>query len=566
MVEIGDWLAACLRSNPELAIFLTLAVGYWVGALKFGSLTLGTVTGTLLAGVLVGQLVITISPQIKAMFFIMFLFAVGFGVGPQFVRSLSSDGLPQALFAVVISCLCLASVYSAVVLAGYGPGVAAGLLAGTQTISASIGLASHAVGQHDLSAEQVQAQLDLIAVAYAVTYLFGTLGTGWIIAFIGPRLLGVDLGAECRRYEAKMQQGEPADGMQSAWREYLVRAFELTQPGVIAGLTVAQAEAQASGGRRIFLENLRRNGQIIAFDDNTVLQVGDTIAVSGSHEDLVAWTHRAQEVADQELLSIPLESVDVLVTSKKANGQRLIDLAQQSVARGVFVRRIRRGAMGVEIPVQAQTQLHRGDIVTVSGARKHVQAVVGEFGFADRPSEVTDMVLLGAGIVFGGLLGALVVPIQGVPVTLSSSGGALIAGLLVGWLRSCAPAIGQVPSATLWFMNSVGLNVFIAVVGISAGPRFIAGLQQVGVSIFFWGMLATTVPMLLAPLIGKYIFRFDPAINLGCCCGARTNTASVGMVSEVARSNVPMLGYTVPYAVNNTLNTLAGMAIVFLSV
>ena len=174
------------------------------------------------------------------------------------------------------------------------------------------------------------------------------------------------------------------------------------------------------------------------------------------------------------------------------------------------------------------------------------------------------MVLVGLAIAVGGLLGAIVVPVEGVPITLSSSGGALIAGLVVGWVRSFFPKIGTVPSSTLWFMNSVGLNIFIAVVGITAGPTFIAGLKQVGAEIFLWGLFATGVPMLLAPLIGKYIFRFDPAINLGCCGGARTSTASVAMVADVAKSNVPMLGYTVPYAVSNTLLTLWGMVIVLM--
>ena len=134
----------------------------------------------------------------------------------------------------------------------------------------------------------------------------------------------------------------------------------------------------------------------------------------------------------------------------------------------------------------------------------------------------------------------------------------------MGWLRTIKPWIGNVPQPTLWFMNSVGLNVFIAIVGISSGPTFIAGLKEAGFGIFFWGLFATAMPMMLAPLIGKYLFRFDPAINLGCCGGARTSTASVAMVGEIAKSDVPMLGYTVPYAVSNTLLTLWGLVIVLL--
>ncbi len=556
------WIAETLRASPELAIFLTLAVGFWVGSLKFGSFSLGAVTGTLLAGVLVGQLGIAISPQVKSVFFIMFLFAVGFGVGPQFVRGIANDGLPQAIFAVIISALCLACVYVAAIVSGYGPGMAEGLLAGSQTISASIGLATDAINRSGLSAEHIQSELNAIPVAYAVTYLFGTVGTGWMLAFLGPKILGINLAQECERYERDMNIRPVNENAETAWHTYLVRAYKLKTVGLIAGKTVADAEKAQDA--RIFLENLRRDGKIIPFDNTTILREGDVVAVSGPHDALVYWSNHAEEVADQELIEIPVETVDVVVTSKQLSGQKLIDLSTAPYARGIYINSIRRGSMNVEIPVLSQTAINRGDIINITGSRRHVADVVKTVGYADRPTNVTSMVLVGGGIFVGGLLGSLVLPIGGVPITLSSSGGALIAGLVLGWLRSVTPKLGSVPSASVWFMNTVGLNIFIAVVGISAGPTFIKGLQEAGVSVFFWGVFASAMPMLLAPLIGKYIFRFDPAINLGCCGGARTSTASVAMVADVAKSNVPMLGYTVPYAVSNTLLTMWGLVIVLL--
>lgn len=556
------WIAETLRASPDLAIFLTLAIGFWVGSLKFGSFSLGAVTGTLLAGVVVGQLDIVISPQVKSVFFIMFLFAVGFGVGPQFVRGIANDGLPQAIFAVIISSLCLLCVYVAAIVSGYGPGMAEGLLAGSQTISASIGLATDAINRSGLTDGQIQSELNAIPVAYAVTYLFGTVGTGWILAFLGPKLLRINLAQECERYERDMNIRSTNEDAESAWHNYIVRAYKLKTAGLIAGKTVAEAEKTQK--TRIFLENLRRDGKLVPFDGSTVLQVGDIVAVSGPHDALVYWSNHAEEVADQELIEIPVETVDVVVTSKQLNGQRLIDLSTAPYARGIYINAIRRGSMNVEIPVLSQTALNRGDIINITGSRRHVAEVVKNVGYADRPTNVTSMVLVGGGIFVGGLLGSLVLPIAGVPITLSSSGGALIAGLVLGWLRSVTPRLGNVPAASIWFMNTVGLNIFIAVVGISAGPTFIKGLQEAGISVFFWGVFASALPMLLAPLIGKYIFRFDPAINLGCCGGARTSTASVAMVADVAKSNVPMLGYTVPYAVSNTLLTMWGLVIVLL--
>ncbi len=559
------YVADTLRANPQLAIFVTLAVGYWVGARKFGSFSLGAVTGTLLAGILIGQLGIEISGQVKSVFFILFLFAVGFGVGPQFVRGIATDGAPQALFAVVVSVLCLLAVYIAALVSGYGPGLAAGLLAGAQTISASIGLATDAINTSGLTPEQAKAELDLIPVAYAITYLFGTVGTGWILVFFGPKLLNVDIAAECKRYEREMSAGAPEPGFISARRAREVRAYRIRQNGKATGKSVDQAERLVEG-ERIFIEGVRSGGNIVPHTTETVLQAGDIVAVSGRREVLVNLLGEGEEVDDAELLNIPVEAVDVLVTSKDLDGRTLAQVAQNSFARGVFLNSIRRGSAAVNIPVLAQTKLNRGDILRVAGAKSSIDRFVAAVGFADRPVTVTNMVLVGLAIFVGGLIGAYVLPIGGVPITLSTSGGALIAGIFVGWLRTVKPQIGNVPQPTLWFMNSVGLNVFIAVVGISSGPTFVAGLKEAGFGIFFWGLFATAVPMLLAPLIGKYIFRFDPAINLGCCGGARTSTASVAMVGEIAKSDVPMLGYTVPYAVSNTLLTLWGLVIVLLIV
>jgi putative transport protein len=561
---VVDFVVSSLRENPELAIFLTLSIGYWLGKVRIGSFELGSVTGVLLAGILVGQLNIEIAPLVKSVFFIMFLFAVGYGVGPQFVRGIATDGAPQALFAVVITTLCLLSVYAAVKIQGYDVGFAAGLLAGSQTISASIGLATDAINKLDMPADEIQKMLDHIPVAYAVVYLWGTIGTGLILSVLGPKLIGVNLEEECKRYEEEMSGGQPPGSGQTAWRQVEMRAFELKADSRVVGETVGQAEQSLLEEGRVFTQGIRRKGKLIDFDESTVFQVGDVVAASAKRDVMVRLAADANEVEDRELLDVPAERVNVVLTKKEYAGKTIQELAGEKFARGVYLNKITRGATSVDIPILPKTQLNRGDILTIVGTLKDTQRVVDAMGYADRPTDATDMVWVGLAIAIGGLIGAITVPVSGVPITLSTSGGALIAGILLGWLRGVHPTFGRVPSGALWMMNSVGLNVFIAIVGISSGPTFIAGLQEVGVGIFFWGIFATSVPMLLAPLIGKYIFRFDPAINLGCCGGARTSTASVAMVGDVAKSNVPMLGYTVPYAVANTTLTLWGLVIVLM--
>jgi putative transport protein len=206
----------------------------------------------------------------------------------------------------------------------------------------------------------------------------------------------------------------------------------------------------------------------------------------------------------------------------------------------------------------------RGDTLTVVGAKPDVERVAAIIGYADRATEQTDMVVMGVGITVGALIGAMTIHLGGIPLSLSTSGGALIAGLVCGWLRSVNRTFGRVPAPALWVFNNIGLNIFIAVVGIGAGPKFVAGLQTQGLSLFVAGLVVTTIPLVLGVLAGKYLFRMKPPIILGACAGARTTTAALGAIEQEARSSVPALGYTVTYAVGNTLLTIWGVVIVLL--
>jgi len=559
-----DWFVQTLRNYPEIAIFLSLALGYYFGSFTFKGLGLGAVTATLIAAVIIGQLEIKIGSPLKPFFFLMFLFAIGYGVGPQFVRGIAQDGIPQALFAVVVCFFCLGSAYLGAKLAGYDVGSAAGLYAGSQTISASMGLATDAINRLGLSPEESKKLLDAMPVAYAVTYIFGTVGSAIVLALLGPALLGIDLETACKRYEEKHGGKKEAGGPGTAWHQFELRAYRIRGGGPIVGKTVQQAEALLPE-QRVFIQRIRRGETIMEATADTVFREGDIVAVAGRRDVLVNLIgSTAEEVNDRKLLAVPIEGVDVYVTSKEVDGKTLAELAGSPNARGLFLRKIVRGATATDIPILPNTQLQRGDIVTLVGRTPDIAAGTKMLGYPDRATDVADVAFIGGAITIGALLGALVYKVGSVPLTLSTSGGVLIAGLFFGWLRSVRPTFGRIPSSTVWFMNSVGLNVFIAVVGISSGPGFVAGLQQLGFNLFLWGVAVTTLPLILAMYAGKYLFRFDDAIVLGCCSGARTTTASLGMINDRARSQIPGLGYTVTYAVGNTLLTVWGMVLVIL--
>lgn len=565
-----DWLVETLRKYPEIAIYLALAGGFFIGPRKIGKFSLGNVTGVLLVGVLIGQLEITISPHVKSVFFLMFLFAVGYGVGPQFFRGIRSDGVPQAIFAAVVCVAVLLSTYVAALLAGYNVGQAAGLLSGAATISAVLGVATDSINLLGLPPDEAKAMIDAMPVAYAVTYLFGTAGSAWFLASMGPRLLGVDLAKECKDYEQKMGGvGMDASGV-ATYQKVNLRAYRVGPTSSLLGKRVGDVEralsaAEPTIGGRLFVERTRRGGAILDADPDIVVQADDVLAISASRELMLkSETTLGTEVDDRELLEFSADILDVVVTNKSLEGKTLREITETEAqqGRGVFLRKLMRA--GIEMPFTPGTKVDRGDVLQIVGARRHIERVIPYIGYADRPSEKTDVVFMGLGIVIGALIGSVAIRIGGVPLSLSTSGGALIAGLVCGHLRAVHPTFGRIPEPALWAFNNMGLTIFIAVVGISTGPGFVQGLRDAGLSLFFWGIFVTLVPFIVGIYAGKYIFKFHPGILLGACAGARTTTAALGAVQDEAKSKIPALGYTVTYAVGNTLLIIWGVVIVLL--
>jgi putative transport protein len=560
-----DWLVKTLQQYPEIAIFLALALGFWIGPLKIGKFSLGNVTAVLLAGVLIGQLNIKISPNVKSVFFLMFLFAVGYGVGPQFFRGIKKDGVPQAIFAAIVCVAVLVSAYVAARLAGYDPGLAAGLLSGAATISAVLGVATDTINSLGVPPEQAKAWTDVMPVAYAVTYLFGTAGSAWFLASVGPRLLRVDLAKACKEYEDKMG-GAPAEGGGlTTYPKVAIRAYKVEARSRFVGQPITALETALVGSTRGFVEAIRRGSHIEDADPSEVIKAGDVLAVAASREAVLRLQPElGPEADDRELLDFPAEIVDVVVTNKALDDKTIQEIAEYAggEGRGVFLRRLLR--QGQEMPFTIGTRVNRGDVLQIAGAKRDVARAVKVLGYADRPTEKTDVVFMGLGIVAGALVGALSFVVGGVPLSLSTSGGALIAGLVCGYLRAVWPTFGRIPEPALWVFNNLGLTIFIAVVGISTGPGFVKGLKESGLSLLLWGVFVTLMPFIIGILAGKYVFKFHPGILLGACAGARTTTAALGAVQDAAKSKVPALGYTVTYAVGNTLLIVWGVVIVLM--
>ena len=565
-----EWIGHILRDNPSLAVFLTLGIGFFIGQLKYKSFSLGTVTSVLLVGVLVGQFDIPVPGPLKDVFFLLFLFSIGYSVGPQFFRALKGDGIKQVLFAVVVCGLCLLSVWGVALCMGYNIGEAVGLLAGSQTMSAVIGVGTDTIKSLGVSEAEKQQWISIIPVCYAVTYVFGTIGSAYILANLGPWLLGglKKVKAETAELEKKMNYGmaNTDPNYIKAMRPVVFRAYKVTDSFFATPRTIEEIDDYfRQKGKTIYVERLRSGDTVtdVAPGSDLKITLGDEIVLSGRREFVVgdeSWI--GPEVFDSDLVDFMAEELEITVASKEFDSMTVDELRRQKFMYGVSIKSISRS--GVNVPVLAQVKIGRGDVVTVVGLGREVDEVARRLGYADRRTTKTDLVFVGLGIFIGGLIGSLAIHIGEIPISLSVSGGALIAGLVLGWLRSKHPTFGRLPRSSVWLMDNLGLNMFIAVVGISSGPSFVTGLKEVGPVLFLMGVVATTLPLVLGMIIGRRIFKFPAAINLGCCAGSRTTTASLGAVQDAIGSSLPAMGYTVTYAIGNTLLILWGVVIVLL--
>jgi putative transport protein len=557
-----DWLAQPLHKYPELAVFLVVGVGYWLGAIKFRGFGLGPVTCSLVTGLALGYLVdIPVSATAKSILFLLFLFSIGYSVGPRFFATMKGDGVRWVALAVV---QCLVGLGVAVVVARLlhlDPGFSGGLLSGGLTQSAAIGTASEAIRTLPLPQAEQERIVAHVAVADAVCYVFGTLIVILFCSHVGPWLLRSDLKKAAKEVEDALGIDRTRPGVVSAWRPFEMRAYRIAPGGRVAGKSVAAAEAAANDAR-VFIERIRRGSDLIVPRPDTVLQEGDVVVASGRREVLVERLGQATEVEDRELLDIPTASHDIYVNRKEVDGKTLEQIgAEMGDARSVFLREILRGEE--RIPVAHGTVIRRGDVLRVTGPEPAVIRAEAALGRTVVPTENTDYVTLGLGIFLGALAGVLIViPVGEFRIPLGTSVGALLAGLLVGYIRSVRPLFGRIPEGAVSLMMALGLASFVGMVGISAGPHFMTALREAGVALLFGGIVVTSLPLLAGLFFGRYVLKLNPVLLLGGIAGAQTQTAAMAAVQERSGSPVAVLGYSGTVAIGNILLTIWGSLIV----
>ena len=241
-----------------------------------------------------------------------------------------------------------------------------------------------------------------------------------------------------------------------------------------------------------------------------MLQAGDVIAISGPRQvivDLVG--SRGEEIEDKELLDVPVSVAEVMLTNPKIAGRTLAEASEQDWTRGLYLRSLTRG--GAEIPIAPNVVLQRGDLLHVVGPEPVVQTSASRIGALVAPISTTDFVVLGLAIFLGGVAGVLLTfTVGGIKISLSTSVGTLLAGLLVGHLRTRYPLFGRIPDGAIALMTSLGLAAFVGLTGIHAGPIFLSALKEAGIGLLLGGMVVTLAPQIVGTRLWPFRAPDEP--------------------------------------------------------
>ncbi|MCO4292882.1 aspartate-alanine antiporter [Solitalea sp. MAHUQ-68] len=555
-------LKQIIHEAPEFAVFFSLALGHAVGRLKIGSFSLGSVASTLIFALLIGQLGVTLSPVFKTACFALFVYSIGFKSGPEFFGSLNRGTVKLLILAVVVCVTGLVLVITLCHLLDMNKGLAAGLAAGALTESATMGTASDAINRLGLDAKETQNLSSNMAVAFAITYVLGTITVIIFLRNIVPSILKVNLKEEAKKLEASLSgEGREISGSINPYSPVIARAYKVV---FIPDTVRTAGDVEQLLGNRTTVFRVVKEGKIMDSTPATPINKGDILAIMGTYTTIMnAEQVIGPEVNNPEALRYNGKLLKVVLTNNAYHNKSIKEISEQADPhdlRGVFLISIKRQEN--EIPLFPNTVLRRGDVIQLMGDEGQVDTIAKRAGYVEKSSDKSDLVMLTLGIVLGILLGLLSVNIGGIPITLGVGGGVLVSGLFFGWLRSKYPVFGSLPGAAQWVLQEFGLSAFAAVVGLSAGRDAIDALNKSGPELIVLGIVVALVPQVIGLWVGHKLLKLNPIILVGGLCGSQTVAAALSAVSDEAESTTPVLGFTVTYAIGNVLLAIWGPIIV----
>lgn len=576
-----------LEENPFVLLFATLALGTRLGRLRLGFVPLGSTAATLLVGLAISLagflghgIRFSIPGLVTTVFLNLFMFAVGLKVGPQFFAGLRKDGAKGIVIAVVVCGANFAICLAGARLLGLPPGFAPGLISGSMTDTAVIGVATAAIesGSYQppagVSAPWVAGN---VAAAYAVTYLFSLVGILLLVRYL-PRVLGLDAPAAAREAEAGYAGAGahlPSPGVEAAYAlertAVDVRAYRLENEA-LAGLRLHELSLRANAA----VLQVLRDGAPLDPGADPVVERGDVLTVLTDVERLAAQAVAfvGPEVADEHARTAGVEVSDLVVTRPEFVGLTLEEASRRvrssmAPAAGTLGRLFHPLALirdGVPIPVWPGLRLERGDILRVAGRPTHAAQVGKLVGASVRVTTESDILTVALGLAAGYVAGTVGFEVGGIPLHLGAPAGVMLAGITISAVRARHPQFGgPVSEGARSLLQALGLDAFIAVVALNTAPNVVGAYSGGQVpALVALGLVAALVPPMLAWFVGRRLLGLNPAILAGAICGARHSTPALRVAQEEFASAIPAAGYPVAYAVSSVLVLVLGYLSLFL--
>lgn len=543
------------HAEPILVISITAILGLLIGSVKIRGIKLG-VAGMLFSGLLLGHFGMTLEKELlsflKEFGLALFVFTVGLQLGPGFFNSLKKDGLKLNALAVliVLSGAFLTFVFGHFVL-GWSTGALAGIFSGSTTNTPSLGAAQQAMstaGQDDFASQA--------SMAYAVAYPFGVMGI--ILVMILIRVIF--------RIDPKQELIELKEKMSLGVREPQRASLRVENPN-LAGVSIRNVPGLGDDGAVV--SRIRRKDQTevgIATCD-TVLNPGDVILAIGTPEQLERATLSIGSKVDEDLRKAPgkVTSKRLIVTHKDMIG-KTIAATRISERFGVTVSRVSRQDMILTaIP---DLKLQFGDMLNIVGEEAAINQAADMLGNSVHQLNETSFASIFIGITVGILFGLYPWPLPGMPVPLrlGLAGGPLIIAILMGRMGRIGPLVIHMPINANTAFRELGIIFFLACVGLGAGGKFVeTAFSATGLQWMAMGAVVTTVPLMIAGVIGRKVMKINYLTLSGVLAGSMTDPPALAFSTKLTNSDYPSLAYANVYPLTMLMRILvAQIAVLWL--
>ena len=511
-----------LLNSSHFALFLIVALGFMLGRIKIKGLSLD-VSAVIFIALLFGHFGVHIPKELGTFGLVLFIFTIGIQAGPGFFDSFRSKGKTLILITLLI--------ISSAALTGLGlkllfdidtPSMV-GLIAGSLTSTPGLAVAIDSTNS------------PLASIAYGIAYPFGVIGVILFVKLL-PRILHVDLDAEAKRLDQE-RRGE--------FPELKTCKFCVSNPSVF-NHSLADLNLRAMTGAVV--SRLQHEGVIMIPTAHMKIQEGDYIQAVGSEE---ALNQLDMLVGGREEGELPLhESQDIeslLLTKKEMINKQLGNLNLMKNF-GCTVTRVRRS--GIDISPSPDLELKFGDKLMVVGEKDGLQAVARLLGNDTKKLSDTDFFPIALGIVLGVLFGKLTLSFDnGLSFSPGLTGGILMVALFLSAIGKTGPILWSMSGPANQLLRQLGLLLFLAEVGTSAGQTLVATFQESGMLLFGVGAAITMVPMLIATVVGVCVFKINMLDLLGTLTGGMTSTPGLAAADSMSDSNIPGVAYATVYPI-----------------